>query len=572
MANSRKKKQQKGKGLWQKLRIASGALLLILIFIAGYIFFEEMTLNNRELTPEEYFQVSGEKVALLYNYELQSATALKEGEKVYIPLVWFSTLVDDKFYYNDDEKQLIITTANEVITVGYNERNEEGLDIFKQRNNNYYMLLDFAIRYSDIRIDDYTNLEVKRLNVFNDWGNYLTTETKGVSRVFLEPAGSADVVIKLKKGTPVCVVEELDQSEYAMKSKKWIKVTTGEGFTGYMRKSRLNSPSLATEESRTGFAPYTSIHREEKIVLGWHQVTVADANAGLEDMVANTDGMNVISPTWFALSDNEGNYTSLADEAYVNKAHELGLEVWPLIDNFSEDVSLNTLLSGYVNRQKLISKLMEDARVYGFDGINIDFESLKSEAAIHYVQFIRELSVSCRKSGLVLSVDFPNYESFNAYYNRKDIGEVVDYVINMGYDEHYSGSEKGSVASIGFVKRGIENTLKEVEAQKVINAVPFYTRVWTTAGNKTTSSALGIAAAKNWIDENGIEMTWDEEIGQLFGEKASSVETKSIWMEEERSLQLKMDYMKEKDLAGVAVWKLGLEPKEIWDVIKAINP
>lgn len=572
MTNSRKRKQTKSRALRKRLLMLFGIFLLTIISIAGYVFFEEMLLSGKELTQEQYFKVSDEKVALLYNYELQSATALKEGENIYIPLVWFSALVDDKFYYNDNEKQLIITTANEVIPVGYGERNEAGVDIFKQRNNNYYMLLDFAIRYADIRVDDYTDQEIKRLNIFNAWGEHLATEIKNNTRIFLENNATSDVVLKVKRGTVIRVVEDLDLDAYRQKSKKWIRVSTGEGYTGYVRKSKLNPPSVMKEESTTGFAPYTSIHKEEKIVLGWHQVTVSDANAGLENIVANTSGMNVISPTWFALSDNEGNYTSLASAEYVQKAHESGLEVWPLIDNFSENVSLNILLSGYVNRQKLISKIMEDARVYGFDGINIDFESLKSETAIHYVQFIRELSVACRKAGLVLSVDVPNYESFNAYYNRKDVGEVVDYVINMGYDEHYAGSEKGSVASIGYVKRGIDNTLKEVSADKLINAIPFYTRVWTTANDKTTSSALGIAAAKDWISENGIVMTWKDDVGQYFGERSTSTEIKSIWMEEEKSLQLKLNYMKEKNLAGVAVWKLGLEPTEIWDTVRAMEP
>lgn len=573
MANSRKKKESRARRLSHRMIMGFVFFVLVIIFVAGYFFMEELSLTNRELTDAEYFQSSDEKVALLYNYELQSAMALKEGEQIYIPLVWFSTLVDNRFYYSDNEKQLIITTANEVIPIGYNDRNEEGLDIFKKRNNNYYILLDFALRYADIRIDDYTNRDVKRLHIFDEWGRYLSTETKVTARIFLEPSGASDVVKKVKRGTSLRLVDSMTMQEYqSKKGKSWIKVTTGEGYTGYIRKSKLNIPSMAEEKSPTNFAPYTSIHREDKVVLGWHQVTVKDANGGLESIVAGTSGMNVISPTWFALSDNEGNYTSLADEAYVEKAHELGLEVWPLIDNFSDNVSLNILLSGYVNRQKLILKLMEDARVYGFDGINIDFESLKPEASMHYIQFIRELSVACRKAGVVLSVDVPNYETFNAYYNRKDMGKVVDYVINMGYDEHYGGSEKGSVASIGFVKRGIDNSLKEVDPEKLINAIPFYTRLWTTTGEKTTSSALGITSAQNWIDENGILLTWNEETGQMFGERATSEEVKSIWMEEERSLQLKLDYMKEKDLAGVAVWKLGLEPKEIWNVVQGMNP
>ena len=146
--------------------------------------------------------------------------------------------------------------------------------------------------------------------------------------------------------------------------------------------------------------------------------------------------------------------------------------------------------------------MMEEAENYGFDGFNLDFESLKPEAMPHYVQFIREMSIACRERGLVLSVDNYVPSEYTADYNRKEQGIVADYVIIMGYDEHYAGGEKGSTASIEFVEKGITDTLLEVPKEKIINAVPFYTRLWTEEDGKTTSSALGIYKAKEWIDEN----------------------------------------------------------------------
>lgn len=246
------------------------------------------------------------------------------------------------------------------------------------------------------------------------------------------------------------------------------------------------------------------------------------------------------------------------------------MQVWAALDNFNmgENVNSEILFAKTSVRKKLISSLMEDVKTYDLDGINLDIEGIKPEAGPHYVQFIRELSVSCRKEGIVLSVDNYVPAGYNAFYNRAEQGQVADYVIIMGYDEHYAGGEAGSVASYNYVKDGIEKTLALVPKEKVINAVPFYTRVWTEKDGETTSSAMGIKDAKQWVEENDVELYWQEELGQYYGELNSKDGVKQIWMEEEVSLGLKMDLIKENDLAGVGCWKLGFEPASVWDVVK----
>ncbi|MDE6320318.1 MAG: chitinase, partial [Lachnospiraceae bacterium] len=194
------------------------------------------------------------------------------------------------------------------------------------------------------------------------------------------------------------------------------------------------------------------------------------------------EGLNVISPTWFTLTGNEGEFSSFAAASYVQRAHEMGLEVWGLVGNVeSVDVDMYELLSRSSSRWKLITNLVAAAQEYDLDGINIDFENLSLDAGEPFIQFIRELSIPCRKYGIVLSVD--NYVPMNHtdHYDRAEQGVVADYVIIMGYDEHYNGSkEAGSVASINFVENGIKNTVADVPAKKVINALPFYTRLWET--------------------------------------------------------------------------------------------
>ena len=246
---------------------------------------------------------------------------------------------------------------------------------------------------------------------------------------------------------------------------------------------------------------YTSLTRDHKINLAWHQVTSEAANETFEDAVKDAAGVNVISPTWFSITGNEGTISSLASADYVSKAHAKGMEVWGLIDNFNENISTLETLSARTSRAHIIEKLLQEAQRVGLDGINVDFEALTEEEVPHFIQFLRELSITCRTNNLVLSIDNP-VPQYTAFYNRREQGIIGDYVIIMGYDEHTVGSpEAGSVRPFPFVEEGIRLTLEEVPAEKVINGVPFYTRLWTEANNGTVSSkVMGMEEASQYTE------------------------------------------------------------------------
>ena len=211
---------------------------------------------------------------------------------------------------------------------------------------------------------------------------------------------------------------------------------------------------------------------------------------------------------------------------------------------------------------------MNEVLKYDIDGINVDFEEVSYDAGEPFVQFVRELSIECRKEGIVLSVDNYVPRASTTHYNRKEQGIVADYVIIMGYDEHWgSGGVAGSVASLGFVEDGIVQTLEDVPANKVINALPFYTRVWKTDGDKVTSEALDMETAWNFIKNNGLNMTWDATTGQNYGEIQLGNTFYQIWMEDKDSIEAKLAVMRKYGIGGVAAWKLGYETPDIWDQI-----
>ena len=313
---------------------------------------------------------------------------------------------------------------------------------------------------------------------------------------------------------------------------------------------------------------YTYLTMEDKVNMTWHQITNTDANAYLGDMTANVSGLNVISPTWFYIQDTAGNLGDLSSADYVAQAHQKGLKVWGLVDNFTAEISTTETLSQLSSRQNIIQYLIQRAAEIGMDGINVDFETLSEDAGPHFLEFLRELSIECHKNNLVLSVDNPVPENFTSHYDRAEQGKVTDYVIIMGYDEHYVGSEAGSVASLPWVEQGVKDTLTEVPAERTILAVPFYTRLWkTTDGGTLTSEAIGMDQAQKVIADNGAETYWDKTTSQNYGTYEGDGATYQIWLEDSKSIAEKVKLISKYKLTGVAEWKLGFENSGIWKTI-----
>ena len=538
------------------------AIGLIILVIAGYLGFrliDRYTPSKEWIEAADVFGVEGDTVALILNEEQSETFGISIDGEVYLPVEWVNANLNKRFYWDYEEKILSYALPTKVVYADSTTVGDSGKPLIWVTDEGVYLSLSLIAGYTDIEIGAFDEGDTKRVFINNTWESELWAEAERSSAVRLRGGIKSPILTRVEKGSPVKVLEQMDT---------WSKVRTQDGFIGYIENRKLTAAQEVTPQSDFVQPEYTRTALDEKVCMAWHQVTSREANSTFDNYYANTKGLNVISPTWFALTDNEGNYTCLADQEYVAKAHDAGLQVWALIDNFSDNVQSEVLLSRTSVRKKLIQNLMDDAEEYGFDGYNLDFESLKESAGPHYIQFVREMSAACRNNGLILSIDNHVPAAYNQFYDRTEQGIVADYVIIMGYDEHYAGGDPGSVASLDYVKNGILDTLEEGPKEKVINAVPFYTRVWTEMDDGTvTSEAMGIERAQNWIEENQVELYWQDSLGQYFGECAVEGGSQYLWMEEERSLGLKMDLIRENDLAGVACWKLGFEPEEIWDVI-----
>lgn len=538
--------------------IAIGLFLLYIIGRLGYMAYVKYAPSKELSDLADFYHVSGNEIALFLDGQPQEDKGLLQGDQPYLPITWVNQNLNERFYWDEQEKLLVYTLPESIVYINTDTRSDKGLPLLLETGNGVFLSTELILTYTDIRISPFVEDEVHRLFVSTKWEPEMWTIVKRKGAVREKGGIKSPIVALQAEGVRVRVLDSMDY---------WARVQTEDGHMGYIEKLRLGESDPMTYISTFQAPVYTNISMDQKVCLAWHQVTSLEGNSSIQKLLRNTKGINVISPTWFSMTDNEGNYTSLADRAYVDYLHDQGIQVWALIDNFSPDVQSEVLFSRTSVRTKLITRLMEDAQTYALDGINLDFESIKESAGPHYIQFIRELSVSCRKNHIVLSIDNHVPAPYNAFYNRREQGAVADYVIIMGYDEHYAGGEAGPVASISYVRNGIKDTLKDVPKEKVINAVPFYTRVWKENKEGKSSDALGISDAKAWVKSNRVSLQWKENLGVYYGEVIKDEESKVIWMEDERSLGLKMDAIREYDLAGVSCWKLGFEPKEIWDVV-----
>lgn len=536
--------------------------IVLLAGVGAGIFFYYKYAPSKELADQnKWFEVSGDEVAIFLNdVQEESVTGRYMDGQTYLPIDWVNDNLNERFYWDAEGSQLIYALPDSIVYADAATLGSNGKPLFVQRDDQVWLMTGLITAYTDLRIEAFDSGEVKRIFVNTDWEPQKIARVKKDGKIRVRGGVKSEILTDVLPEAEVTVLDSLEN---------WTYVRTDDGYVGYIQNKLLDETQERTLVSTFDAPVYTSISMDEPVTLVFHQVTSLKANQAMEELIANTKGVNVIAPTWFMLTENDGTFESLAEQSYVDKAHALGMQVWAVVDNFNkgDNVQSEVLFASTSARKKLIASLISEVQKYGIDGINLDIEGIKPAAGPHYVQFIRELSVDCRKNGIVLSVDSYVPSAYTSFYNRAEQGRVADYVVIMGYDEHYAGGEAGSVASIGYERQGIEDTLKQVPKEKIISAIPFYTRLWKEDGEGTSSQALGIAKAKSWVEENKVELYWQEELGQYYGELEQDGARYAIWMEEERSIGEKIKLIKDNDLAGVACWKLGFEPAEIWEVV-----
>lgn len=558
-----------------KKKIIPIVIAIVLIIIIGGVTFGSRILEKYSYSKERadlnaYYGITGsQEAAIVLQDEIVEEKARISDGICYLDIATIHKYLNDRFYVDGGEGLLLYTLPEDIVrnSIGSSVKEtaqgseELGYTAATWEGDTLYVALDYIKQYTNFSYQLFT--DPYRIQLTTEWPSYEVASISKNTQVRVKGGVKSEILTDVQKGDQVSVLEQMET---------WSKVKTADSVIGYVENKRLTGIRSEQPIPVTDYQEpeYTSLTRDHKINLGWHVIASAGGNDTFNNVTANAGNLNVISPTWFKLCDNEGGYTSFASADYVQKAHDRGLEVWALIENieYKDSISMYEILSSTTTRQKLIDSLMNDLITYGIDGINVDFEQLSMDCGEHFVEFIRELSAACRKNGKVLSVDNYVPRDFNDYYDRKEQGIVADYVIVMGYDEHYAGSkEAGSVASIDYVEDGIAQTVKEVPAEKVINAIPFYTRIWETTGDGISSQAVDMVTAEQFISNHGITAEWDETTCQNYGEYTSGDSRYQVWLEDADSIKVKLNVMENYGIGGVAEWRLGFEKPEIWDVI-----
>lgn len=518
--------------------------------------------------------------------------ALIKEDKPYVDIEAIQEYVDDRFYWDSQDGYVMYTdAANIYLTyIGESECYLNGaaqkLDyvVSYVEESVCYVSMEFVDKFSDVDYKLYKADDDKpaRVSILYGSGEYTSVSAKKDNKMRVDADLMSAIVVDISKEESVTLLEE---------NGDWNKVQTKDGFVGFVQNKYYENKKTKTVERENDYDTYTHTTMEEKVKLVWHQVTNSTANDTLNFLTEDMKGVNVISPTWFTMSDKKGGIKDLSSGEYVNTAHKKNLQVWALMDDFSANSDgekyVDTVLASTSKREKLEDNLIHALIKCGADGINIDFEYISLANEDNYHQFLREMSIKCKKNNLVLSIDNYVPSDYSGYYDMNQQGRLADYVVVMSYDEHTASSdEAGPVASLPFVKKAVEDTIALVgDANRVIMGVPFYTRVWeeipeelaeegdkiiedSVNGNYVLNSrAVGMDTAKEIYEEAGVEPAWNEETGTNYVYIQQETGSLQIWLEDAKSIQEKLSVAEENGIGGIGCWKLGLESSDIWDFI-----
>ena len=557
--------KDKGKSKLGLLGVAAAVILVVIV--AGAVFMKRYAPSKQWMSGYEYFDAdkASDSALVIINGTKYQDTGVSVDGIWYLPADFIADNINIRFYedgesnailYTDDKKTYTYEPGKNIYTDSDNNEYNTNYPVTVAVNGSTYIAWDYVAQYTNCTYA--YGEEPARICINSIDGEEKVVDAKKDIYVRYRGGIKSDILEKIEKGSRLYYEDDLDD---------WIKVTTQTGYTGYVKSSEVNENYMYVPED-TYVEEYTRVMSDGAVRLGWFQVGGTSGNSTAAAMVSSSS-VNVISPTWYSITSAAGDVSSYVQASWVSDMHARGIKVWPLINDFDKDIDYAALFSSKSARRTLIGTLIKDATAYGYDGINLDFENVKKDYAKDFLQFVRELAVECHKNNIILSTDNYKPENYNKFYNLKEQSSYVDYVIVMAYDEHYAGSEAGSVASLPFVMEAVSDTVALVSSNQVIVGIPFYTRIWSVSGSTTTSRAVGMQDAINELNADAQTAPWNEEAGQYVSSYEKNGVTKKTWFEEDKSVEEKLKVISEYDVAGIAAWKLGLEKSSVWSVISS---
>ncbi|GIP12975.1 MULTISPECIES: glycosyl hydrolase family 18 protein [Paenibacillus] len=551
----------------------------LVIVIAGIYWAATALLPNRShVNPEWYGKV--EKPIFLGG-ELLDGSALGEGDGLKLPLPVIQSAIDPNVRYEEGTKSVILTTPRKLVFLKANEK------IAKINNKPTELLFAPEEKDGVLYLPAHLLAEIYGAEVQEDPESgavLLAKAGESVQQASVQTSSrDKDATVPLRTGPniqqPILADMKPDTELRILQSADdWYYVQMNNGYTGYVRhKNVLVGEKRTVPELKLELSADKQKRMSKKISMTWEAVYQVAPNPA---SIGKLPGVNVVSPTWFSLADNEGNVQSKADIAYVKWAHAQGMQVWGLFSNSFDPDRTTEALANFDRRLTTILQMLHYAQIYDLDGINIDYENVYTEDKENLIQFVRELRPLAEEQGLIVSIDVTpksNSEMWSAFLDRAKLGEAVDYMILMAYDEHWAASPvSGSVASLPWAESSATRILQEdgVPPEKLILGVPLYTRIWTETEKdgktEVSSKAIGMKRAQEIIAEKKLKPRLAEETGQNYVEYSDKEGLHRIWLEDATSLARRVELAKSLDLAGIAAWNRSFASDEAWDVLSGI--
>jgi len=492
---------------------------------------------------------------------------LIDGDNIYLSKQDLGNFFD-KYIYEDTENNNIVTTYNNKIASISLSKNKISINGSNKNTYAHAENKDGTIYIPITELEDVYGIEIKYLpdskvltvdSTSKEQKKAIITKNVAVksSTKFI-----AKTIDRVKKGSYVIVVSE---------DKGYTKIRTENGKVGYVKSNKIANTVVVREEMQE------TKQITGKVNLVWDYYSEVASAPDRTGVIM--DGVNVVSPAFFHLNTN-GELTEnvgQAGVAYIEWAHSNGYKVWPMIQN-AGDGMLNVtsnIMNDYNKRQNLINKIVDYCVKYKLDGINVDFENMKQEDKDMYSRFIIELTPRLKDMGVVVSVDVTapdGSETWSMCFDRNVIGDVADYIIFMAYDQYGTSSNKsGTTAGYDWVNVSLNKFLKteEIKNDKIILAIPLYTRLWTedSSGNVVKQTTVSLKNIDKVIPSD-VQKTWDDNLKQYYVEYQDGSYTKKMWIEDEKSLKEKISLIKNNNLAGVASWEKGMETDNFWTFLK----
>lgn len=576
MVRRNKRRRRTRTPFWQK------GLGLVCIVALAYILITTFVIRS----VDEVTDWRGFEKPIFVRGELMEYEAKGSNESLKLPLPVLQEKVDPSIRYEEPEGAIILTSSDKVLQLTKDE--EQG-----ELNGKPYTLQTILEEKNGVLYIPVQALkEVYGISVHEsaDTGAVLLMNP-GETIEYAEAAGEGEgdqtekdesIALYQKPNKQSAIVKKMnlgDRVRIWSSDGKWLFVQLDNGYAGYVLAREMKQTETVTIPKLVSTPTAAERRWKEKTInLTWEAVYNRAADP---DALSVLKGVNVVSPTWFEISDDKGNVASKADPAYVKKAKSLGIEVWGLISNaFDADLTA-AALSTYDKRNTIITQMIEYAKTYGLDGINVDFESVYTKDGPNVTQFMRELRPYAKENELVLSIAVTpksNSELWSKFLDRRSLGQIADYMMVMAYDEHWATSPTaGSVASIPWATAAVTKIMEEdeVPADKLLLGVPTYTRVWSeeiVEGEvKVKSKAIGMDAAQDILSTQKLTPQYLDDIGQNYVEYEENGVLNKIWLEDKTSLRARVELAERLELAGVASWSRKLANEGAWAVLNRIH-